>query len=43
MGGRDLVLRSEIDGDAILPVFQLLVELANGIQEFAIRLLGCLC
>ena len=33
MRGLDLVLRAEVDWDAILPVLQLLVELADGLQE----------
>lgn len=34
----DFMLRSEINGDLVLPVLELLVQLANGIEEFASRL-----
>lgn len=41
VGGLNLILWPEVNGDIVFPVFQLLVKLADGIEQFAIRLLGC--
>lgn len=38
MGGFYLVFRTEINGDAILPFFQLVIQLSNSVKEFAIGL-----
>ncbi len=34
--GFDFMLRAEVDGDTVLPFFQLVVQLADGIQELSI-------
>lgn len=41
VGGLNLIFWPEVDGDVVFPIFQLLVKLANGIEQFTIRLLGC--
>lgn len=41
VGSLNLVLGPEINGDAVFPVFQLLVEFTDCVQQFPIRLLRC--
>ena len=42
VGGLNFIFRSVVDGDTVLPVFKLLVQLANGVEQFAVRLLRSL-
>ena len=42
MGGLDLMLRSEIKRDTVFPFLQFSVKIADGVQQFSIRLLRCL-
>jgi hypothetical protein len=41
VGGLNFVFGSEIDRNAILPVFQLLIKLTDGVEQFTVRLLRC--
>lgn len=40
VGGLNLMFGPEVDGNVVFPIFQLLVKLANGIEQFAVRLFG---
>lgn len=41
VGSFYLMFRAILDRNALFPVFQLLIEFANGVQKLAVRLLCC--